>query len=183
MAQAGVATIVLNEPTPAARDDAASREALELFHAHGAALFRFARMVLREAQDAEDVVQTTFVRLLDHLRRGGDRTNLKAWLFAVSANLCRDCLRRRRRWLPWRPEHDRLLIAGPGLPAADPEAVFLSTVQSLPPRDRLLLALKAQGLSYRQIATATGIRETSVGRLLARAMQRWQRAREARPAL
>jgi DNA-directed RNA polymerase specialized sigma24 family protein len=43
----------------------------------------------------------------------------------------------------------------------------------------MLLALKAQGLSYRQIAAATGIRETSVGRLLARAMSRWQRARAA----
>jgi DNA-directed RNA polymerase specialized sigma24 family protein len=43
----------------------------------------------------------------------------------------------------------------------------------LPPRDRLLLLLRAQGLSYRDIAAAAGIRPTSVGRLLARAVDRW----------
>ena len=88
-------------------------------------------------------MQTTFVRLLDHLGRGGARSNLKAWLFSVTANLCRDQLRARR------------------------------------PRDRLLLALKAQGLSYREIAAAAGVRENSIGRLLARALTRWRRARAA----
>jgi DNA-directed RNA polymerase specialized sigma24 family protein len=49
-------------------------------------------------------------------------------------------------------------------------------LQSLGQRDRLLLALKAQGLSYAEIAHAAGIRQVSVGRLLARAVDRWKRA-------
>ena len=170
--------MVLNGPRPAMADQAGvSDETQQLFRAYGAPLYRFARVVLRDRQDAEDVVQTAFLRLLNHLRDGGNRSNLKGWLFAVAANLCRDQLRRRRRWLPWLPEHDRLLTQSPDVPSGDPEAVFLQTVRTLPPRDRMLLALRAQGLSYRQIAAATGIRETSVGRLLARAMSRWQRAR------
>lgn len=152
-------------------------ESLELFQAHGASLFRFARLMLRTPADAEDVVQTTFVRLLDHLGRGGARSNLKAWLFAVAANLCRDQLRARRRWMGLLPEHDRLLTTPPELDARDPLDLFLAVVRTLAPRDRTLLALKAQGLSYREIAAAAGIREGSVGRLLARALARWQRAR------
>lgn len=154
-------------------------ESLELFQAHGASLFRFARLMLRTPADAEDVVQTTFVRLLDHLSRGGARSNLKAWLFAVAANLCRDQLRARRRWMGLLPEHDRLLTTPPELEARDPLDVFLAIVRTLAPRDRTLLALKAQGLSYREIAAAAGIREGSVGRLLARALARWERARAA----
>lgn len=154
-------------------------ESLELFQAHGASLFRFARLMLRTPADAEDVVQTTFVRLLDHLSRGGARSNLKAWLFAVTANLCRDQLRARRRWMGLMPEHDRLLTTPPELDARDPLDLFLAVVRTLAPRDRTLLALKAQGLSYREIAAAAGIREGSVGRLLARALARWQRARAA----
>jgi DNA-directed RNA polymerase specialized sigma24 family protein len=46
----------------------------------------------------------------------------------------------------------------------------------LPGRDRLLLALRAQGLSYRDIAAAARIRPASVGRLLARAVDRWEAA-------
>ena len=172
--------MVLNTPAEASAGPVrAHDEALQLFEAHGTALFRFARVLVREPADAEDVVQTAFVRLLDHLGRGGSRANLKAWLFTVSANLCRDRLRTRRRWLPWLPEHDRLLTATVEVAARDPEAFFLATVQALAPRDRLLLALKAQGLSYREIAAASGIRPTSVGRLLARAMARWHRERAA----
>jgi DNA-directed RNA polymerase specialized sigma24 family protein len=40
----------------------------------------------------------------------------------------------------------------------------------------MLLSLRANGLSYREIAGATGIREASVGRLLARAVERWKKA-------
>ena len=180
MANIGVADIVLDGSAPATVDEAGvSDDALELFRAHAASLYRFARVVLREPQDAEDVVQTAFVRLLDHLKKGGNRSHLKGWLFAVTANLCRDQLRRRRRWIPWLPEHDALVTAAPDVEAGDPEALFLATARTLRPRDRMLLALKAQGLSYRQMAAATGIRETSVGRLLARAMSRWERARAA----
>ena len=46
-------------------------------------------------------------------------------------------------------------------------------MQRLPPRDRMLLALRASGLSYRDIAAAARIRPSSVGRLLARAIDRW----------
>ena len=179
MAEIGAATIVLNRPTGTLVDDGvAADQTLELFEVHGASLYRFARVVLRDPQDAEDVVQTAFLRLLHHLRHGGDRTNLTGWLFTVAANLCRDQLRRRTRWLPWLPEHDRLLTAPPDLQAGDPQQLFLETIRTLAPRDRMLLALRAQGLSYREIAAAARIRETSVGRLLARAMARWQRARE-----
>ncbi len=174
----GAQTIVLNTPAPAVSDDATAKgEALELFETYGGSLFRFARLMLRTSADAEDVVQTSFVRLLDHLARGGSRSNLKAWLFAVVANSCRDHLRTRRRWLVWLPEHDRLMTTPPDLELRDPLELFMATVRTLAPRDRVLLALKAQGLSYREIAAASGVREASVGRLLARAMARWRRAR------
>jgi RNA polymerase sigma-70 factor (ECF subfamily) len=180
MIASGGAGIVLNTPAPATgHETVAADEVLSLFEAHGQSLYRFARVVLRDPHEAEDVVQTAFVRLIDHLGRGGGRSNLKAWLFAVAANLCRDHVRRRKRWLVWLPEHERLMTAPGNLETRDPDDLFLATLRTLAPRDRVLLALKAQGLSYRQIATAAGVRETSVGRLLARAMARWQRARVA----
>jgi RNA polymerase sigma-70 factor, ECF subfamily len=178
--QSGVATIVLKTPAPAvAAEPPPSDEALRLFRAHGDALYRFARVMVREPGDAEDVVQEAFVRLLHHLRCGGDRSNLKSWLFAVAANLSRDHLRRRKRWLSWLPQHERELRTEPELETRDPQALFLAALRVLRRRDRVLLMLKVQGLSYRDIAVAAGIREVSVGRLLARALARWQRARDA----
>lgn len=153
-------------------------EAARLFELHGGALYRFARVLVRRPEDAEDVVQSAFVRLLEHLGRGGDRSNLRAWLFTVTANLARDRLRSRRRWLPWNDVSDGA-VGYPDLDARDPQQQFLAAAQRLAPRDRLLLALRAQGLSYREIAEAAGIRPASVGRLLARAVVRWRRERDA----
>jgi len=178
MALSAYATIVRDTPVATAVSGYADPdEVRRLFRAHGDALYRLARVMVRQPEEAEDVVQDAFVRLMTHLARDDNRSNLKAWLFTVTANLCRDRLRRRQRWLPWLPAHENLLHAEPELEVRDPHEVFLITLRTLSPRDRLLLMLKAQGLSYREIAAAGGIREASVGRLLARALARWQRAR------
>ena len=139
---------------------------VDLFREHGAAIYRFALVLGRHRDDAEDVVQETFLKLLTHLEGGGHTANLRGWLFTVAANACRDRMRRRLRWLPWTPANE---------PSVEP-APLRDALRQLAPRDRLLLTLRAQGLSYREISTAAGIRGSSVGRLLARAVDRWERA-------
>jgi RNA polymerase sigma-70 factor, ECF subfamily len=148
-------------------------EVPSLFGTHGASLYRFSRSMLDAPEEAEDVVQEVFLRLLQHLQAGGDRRNLRAWLFEVAANCCRDRLRRRRRWLPWRPELDRR-TAPPESESRDLR-LARAALRQLAPRDRLLLSLRAQGLSYSEIARAAGIEPVSVGRLLARAVDRWKK--------
>jgi RNA polymerase sigma-70 factor (ECF subfamily) len=154
------------------------REVWRLFAEHGQALFRFSRGMLGNVSDAEDVVQDTFLKLLQHLESGGDRSNLRAWLFAVAANACRDRGRWRMRWVPWRADLDRRTVA----PATDDESPDRRrahrALQALAKRDRLLISLRAHGLSYREMAAAAGIAENSVGRLLARAVDRWKRKSE-----
>jgi RNA polymerase sigma-70 factor (ECF subfamily) len=148
-------------------------EVLRLFETHGTALYRFCRFTLRRADEAEDVVQESFLKLLQHLAGGGDRSNLRAWLFTVAANGCRDRTRRWATWVPWRAEFD--LPIEPSRDRAERREA-LAALKALSPRDRLLLALRSQGLSYREIGQASGIAEASVGRLLARAVDRWKRA-------
>src|SRR5436190_7385953 len=150
-----------------------SEAALALFDEHGTAVYRFAVVLVRHRQDAEDVVQETFLKLLRHLDAGGDTTNLRGWLFTVAAHAARDRQRLRSRWIPWEPVHD---VPVAPEPLSDEDGRLKSAreaLRRLPDRDRLLLALRAQGLSYREIADAAGIRFTSVGQLLARAVDRW----------
>jgi RNA polymerase sigma-70 factor (ECF subfamily) len=153
----------------------ASLAAQDLFEQHGAAVYRFATVLLHHQQDAEDVVQETFLKLLHHLTGGGNATNLRGWLFTVAAHAARDRQRRRARWIPWAQVHDPR-VAPPQLPDEDGRRrTARAALHRLPNRDRLLLALRAQELSYREIAVAAGIRPSSVGRLLARALDRWGR--------
>ena len=153
--------------------DGSAEAARDLFREHGAALYRFAAVLVHHHQDAEDVVQETFLKLLVHLEMQGDLTNARGWLFTVAAHAARDRQRRRMRWIPWRPAHDRQ-VPPPRLPDEDGRLTRArAALQRLPARDRLLLLLRAQGLSYRDIAAAADLNPASVGRLLARAVDRW----------
>lgn len=153
-----------------------SEAAQALFDQHGEAIYRFAAVLVKHHQDAEDVVQETFLKLLRHLETGGETTNVRGWLFTVAANAARDRQRWRRRWTAWLPAHDRS-APPPALPDEDGRlAQARAALATLAPRDRLLLALRAQGLSYREIAAAAGVMPASVGQLLARALTRWSAA-------
>jgi RNA polymerase sigma-70 factor (ECF subfamily) len=155
-----------------------SEAAQALFDQHGEAIYRFAAVLVKQHQDAEDVVQETFLKLLRHLETGGDTTNVRGWLFTVAANAARDRQRWRMRWTAWLPAHERSIPPAP-LPDEDGRlALARASLATLPRRDRLLLALRAQGLSYRDVAAAAGVKPASVGRLLARALTRWSVANE-----
>jgi RNA polymerase sigma-70 factor (ECF subfamily) len=155
-----------------------SEAAQALFEAHGGAVYRFATVLVRHHQDAEDVVQETFLKLLRHLEEGRETTNLRGWIFTVAAHAARDRQRRRNRWISWLPAHDGR-VPPPVLPDEDGRLTQArEALRQLPPRDRLLLLLRAQGLSYREIAVAADINPASVGRLLARAVDRWAKTRK-----
>ncbi len=176
---AGMATAAISMETPeATRPDSLQQEAMCLFAQHGQALYRFCLFTLRQRQDAEDVVQDTFVKLLHHLGRSAERSTIRSWLYTVAANGCRDRYRVRVRWLPWSLELDRRMTpadADLACEADERREALERSARALRPRDRMLLMLRVQGLSYREIGVAAGIPEASVGRLLARALARWKR--------
>jgi RNA polymerase sigma-70 factor, ECF subfamily len=167
----GVQLGVAVEPGESAR-----LQVLQLFRENGQAVYRLALVLVRHREDAEDVVQETFLKLLRHLEQGGGTQNLRGWLFTVAAHACRDRGRFRVRWVPWSPAHE--LPAPPPADVVDEEErlrVARASLDRLPTRDRLLLTLRAQGLSYRDIAAAANVRPGSVGQLLSRALARWER--------
>ena len=109
----------------------------------------------------------------------GALPNARGWLYTVAAHACRDRQRRIGRWLPWMAERDtRRAADSPDL--RDGPLAVLDAIRSLTPRDRLLIALRSQVLSYQEIGEAAGIRYTSVGTLLARALDSLQRELDRR---
>ena len=157
--------------SPAAADP--ESEVLRLLGDHGSSLYRFCRMTLGGADEADDVVQETFLKLLQHLRGGGDRANLRSWLFTVAANACRDRLRSRRRWLPWRPELDHRTVEA----AEDTQTCAWRATRRAGCRRATCCCSRSARKGSRTATSALPprIQERSVGRLLARAVDRWKR--------
>jgi len=141
-------------------------------------LFRYCHRLTADMDVAEDVVQETFVRLLDRKPKGAE-PGQKAWMFRVATNLIRDGARQEAN-------RGRLLAGSiPPDPTPGPDAEMdrreeireiRETLEELSPRDRELLLLRHEGLSYKEIAEVMDMAPASVGTILARALRRFATA-------
>src|SRR5947209_12415575 len=66
-----------------------------LFERHIDALYRSALRLTRKPEDAEDLVQETYLRAYRYRNRFKPGTNEKAWLFTIMTNVFRNRLRQR----------------------------------------------------------------------------------------
>jgi RNA polymerase sigma factor (sigma-70 family) len=146
---------------------------VELFNAHFNRIFRYLDRLSGDPDLAADLAQDAFVRLY---RRGSLPDAPEAWLISVAMNLFRNAAAARNR-------SGRLLTieraeGAHSRPAPSPEAEAIDSesrrrvrlaIDRLPPREKGLLLLAAEGYSYRDIASALQLNEASVGTLLARA--------------
>ncbi len=78
------------------RAQAGDREAYgRLFRRRAGPIWQMAYLFLHDAASAEDVVQETFLRGLEHLASYRGEAAPKAWLCAIALNVCRQAHRRR----------------------------------------------------------------------------------------
>jgi len=164
-------------------------------------LYRTALRLSRNPQDAEDLVQETYLNAFRALDRFEEGTNLRAWLFRILNNAFISQYRRRKR----RPSssldevsdfylYDHL-VAGNTAPAQEnPEREVLSRIgdeavlqalEELPVEFRQVeLLADVEGFSYREIADILGIPIGTVMSRLYRGRRRLQQRlwREAQQA-
>jgi RNA polymerase sigma-70 factor (ECF subfamily) len=151
-----------------------------LFDEGFTSLYRYLDRLSGDPDLASDLAQEAFVRL--HARHEIP-AEPRAWLAAVGANLLRDerrTARRRLTLLSAQPEESTLGEAPPSpdadLDQSDQRAQVRQALDRLPHRDREMLLLRHEGYSYREIATALGVAETSVGTMLVRATEAFRSA-------
>lgn len=68
----------------------------ELVDLYKSRIFHLAYRMLGNRQEAEDVVQDTFLRMYEHLSSFDRSRKFSTWLYRIATNLCIDRLRRRR---------------------------------------------------------------------------------------
>jgi len=144
-------------------------------------LLAFARHLTGDAETARDAVQDTFLRYFKNPPISDDLEGLAPWLFTVCRRLLIDYQRKSKRLIPMTAAAnlalDETLDESAPSPARaletkDDTARIRGLMKSLPERQRELVRLKFEaGLSYRDIASATGLSVTNVGTLLHQAVQ------------
>ena len=131
-------------------------------------------------QEADDIIQDSFVQLYRVLRSSGKIDNPRSWLFRVAHNLSVNLQKRERR-LVSSPDGEPYAALEGGRVEADPEQIYAhkerlqlltTAISRLPQRQRECLHLRAEGLRYREIAEVIGLTTSAVAESLKRAVVR-----------
>ena len=137
-------------------------EFLPLFDKYHNMVYRIALVSTKSPQDAEDIVQTVFLKLLEGNTRplpGHER----AWLTTVTVNTCRDLM----RW-NWRRKTEPL---DESIPFSDPEeSALFEAVTALPKKYRMVVHLHYyEGYTCDEISNLLNITPSAVSMRLHRA--------------
>ena len=157
------------------RRRAVSERIAELFEAHGRMVYGVCRLILRDATEAEDAAQQTFLSAYRGLLAGQEPREPSAWLGTIARNECRARLRSR-------PSEPLTLVTEPSADETQREVgrraeaeALCTALSELPPQQRDAIVLREfYGLSYAEVAAALGLSGSAVETLLFRSRRRLQ---------
>jgi RNA polymerase sigma-70 factor, ECF subfamily len=168
------------------------------------AMLRLALVYIRDRAAAEEVVQDSWIAVLDGADRFEGRSSLKTWVFRIVANRAKTSALRERRSVPFSAlesdeaaaEPERFLPPGdawaghwaaPPKPLAPEERLLAGearerlreAIAELPPSQRAVLSLRdVEGWSAEEVCNVLELSETNQRVLLHRARSKVRRALE-----
>ncbi|HZB23930.1 MAG TPA: sigma-70 family RNA polymerase sigma factor, partial [Gaiellaceae bacterium] len=153
------------------RNQSANRAFERLYKAHVRDIYRYALMVTRNPDDAEDVVQTTFLKAFRAYERGQRPRSPRQWLITIAHNTCRSNFRDAKR-RPQEVELEERLTLDTN--AADADGVqpdeLLRALGDLTFNQRSALVMRElEGRTYAEIAQVLELSPSAVETLLFRA--------------
>jgi len=165
-----------------------------LVERHSRNLFRLAYRMTGHQQDAEDVVQETFLRAYRQLSKFDDRASFGTWLYRIAANCSLDLIRSRKRRgaqteaapqvqdgapdpmqsLPDpAPPPDRLAMSG------EVERQVAAVLNGLSDMERTAFVLRHyEGMCIDDIGRTLGVQPNAAKHSIFRAVQKLRRALE-----
>jgi len=145
------------------------------FDEHYGFVCRVAEGIVCDRATAEDVAQDTFISLYRNPPRDPEQS-IRGWLTVVAVNTALNHLRKDKARA--RRETGAFEMAERVTPQDAPldevtkkedQERLKWALRSLEERERAVLVMRSAGLSYREIAKAVYVKETSVGTIIARA--------------
>jgi RNA polymerase sigma-70 factor (ECF subfamily) len=157
--------------------------ASEIYDRYSGRIYNFAFRFLKNAEAAEDATQEVFVKMIRYAHQFHGDAKLSTWLFSITANWCRDYLRKADNKTK---ESDDVLVTLPTpaehapdrtLEQREDEARVRKALAMLTPEQReAILLSRYQGLSYAEIAQIAGCSEGAVKTRVFRAMETLKKA-------
>jgi RNA polymerase sigma-70 factor (ECF subfamily) len=157
----------------------------QIFRAHHSLVFRTAYRITGNAGDAEDVLQTVFVRMLRRGRNAEPMENPESYLRRAAINAALDVVRARRgeQTVPLPEDSSGLMPAAPmQIDVSGLRGILSRAIAGLKPMQAEIFALRfLEGFSNREIGQTLGISQVRVAVIVHRT--RLQLRKELRPYL
>ena len=140
------------------------REAMnELFKRHAGTAYRLAFADVENAADAEEIVQTAFLKVL--LNEAKETDNVRGWIMRIVVNTCHDKMKEeaRRRSRQKAVAVDLATTEAPDDERSELASAAVSAVKTLPKSYRLPVWLHyLEGLSFDEVGCALSLPEATV---------------------
>jgi RNA polymerase sigma-70 factor (ECF subfamily) len=162
-----------------------------LVEQNGRAIFRLAYRMTGNEQDAEDIVQETFLKAYRQIDRYDARASFSTWLYRIASNCSLDLIRKRKtreRNRERGSDPDRDVLASIPAPTPGPERELYSSQISecvhaalveLSGQERTAFILRHfEGLSIEEIGLALGTGASATKHSIFRAVQKLRRSLE-----
>lgn len=153
-----------------------------LVERHSRAVYRLAHRMTGNPQDAEDVVQETFLKAYRQLGRFESRANFSTWLHRIAVNCSIDLIRSRKHQETGHDAADLDLLDGAGDHDPSPERLMLSTevqervsraMEGLTHMERAAFVLRHfEGQSIEDISRALGLKANAAKHSIFRAVRK-----------
>jgi len=132
---------------------------------------RFCFRMTGDEETARDKAQETFIKLYELMQKDHIPQQMVPWLYKVSGNLCLNELNR----IKMMKEKRNKININTGTEHDNPESSFIKNesaemirelIDHLGHRQRILILMYQDGLSYKELSQATGIPYNSIGKTL-----------------
>lgn len=145
---------------------------MTLYETHRQTVFRLALSYTKSVPDAEDICQAVFLKLIER-RHTVTPGKEKAWLAAVTANLCRDLLRARKAH-PTEALQERFPFESPE------ESELFAAVMTLGEKERAAVYLHYyEGYTTAEIGKILGVSQSAITTRLGQARKHLRKTLEA----
>lgn len=129
------------------------KQNIETYNRYSADIFRYAFSLLKNRQDAEDVMHDVFLKYMDSLSSFNNECSIKTWLLVLTRNKCFNILAQRKT----RPSSDISQMETEYRLDCDDKISLEEALRKISVEDNELLYLKEyEGLSYAEISELTG---------------------------
>ena len=133
-------------------------------------IYSLAVKLLSDKDIAKDITQETFIALYSSYSKSIEIKYPKTWLYKVATNKCFDIIKQQKLFNTINLDDTHIIDNNDD--SNNKSEYIQYAIKQLSAQNRLLVILYSEGVSYKSMAEHTGIKFSSIGKTLSRALKK-----------